>query len=61
MLTVRQEYAKAAMQGLLSNTQDTNFISLQNIATASFAYADTMLIYEEQEQKEMENRINENA
>ena len=57
-MTPRQEYAKAAMQGMLSKEQPPG-ITTQQISAAAFAMADSMLIHEKMEQEFMEKRRNQ--
>jgi len=55
-MTLRQEYAKAAMQGMMA---DGICGSVQSVAQAAFDMADAMLIHEKQEQEDMERRRNQ--
>jgi len=56
-MTLRQKYAKAAMQAMVGDP--TGEPSIHQIATAAFAIADTMLMYEKQEELDMKKRRNQ--
>ena len=54
-MTLRQEYAKAAMQAMLSRDAP----GVHELAAAAFAIADAMLMREKVEQEDMERRRNQ--